>query len=155
MYTFRRILVIVSVLAVTTLAALLVSCSDDDNGYVPRGPIDPNFVDLELEVGYYCFCWDQMVSDARAATGKYEIRMVAGSYDNSWDFRIRNGAQRIPAHECCDTATYGISKAHKDPPEFFAIDLDTDTVAWGDTVHFEIAVPTARRVQLEIKRTGD
>lgn len=155
MNSFKQISAVILVLAVTTIAAVLVSCSDDDNGYVPRGPIDPNFVDLELEVGYYCFCWDQMINDARAATGKYEIRMVAGSYDNSWDFRIRNGALRIPAHECCDTATYGVSKAYKDPPEFFSIEFGADTVAWGDTVHFEIGIPVARRVQLEIKRTGD
>lgn len=155
MNTFRRTLVVALVLAVTAFAAVLISCSDDDNGFVPRAPIDPNFVDLELAVGYYCFCWDQMVDEQRAATGKYEIRMLAGSYDNSWDFRIRNGAQRIPVHECCDTATFGVSKAYKDPPKFFAIELDADTVAWGDTVHFEIAVPVARRVQLEIKRIGD
>ncbi len=135
---------------------LLISCSgDDDDGGNIVAPIDPNFVDVDLVTGYHCFCWNQQIDGQSSAVGGYSIRMVAGSYDNTWYFRIRNGIVRSQPPECCDTATLGLEKTLKDPPEFFGLEMARDTVAWQDTVYFEIAVPAAARVKLEIKRISD
>ena len=138
------------ILAAVTLAVL--SCS---GGETPPQltPIDANFFDGELEIGYYCFCWDQYYDENRATAGEYKLRMTAGEFDISHNFTIKQtGATRTPP-ECCDTATSSIitiDKIAKDPPEFFGAVLDTNSYASGDTIHVEIAVPVKARVKLEI-----
>ncbi|MGB5107379.1 MAG: hypothetical protein WBP29_04815 [Candidatus Zixiibacteriota bacterium] len=135
------------------VAAVMLSCSDSETPPEPAPPIDANFFDGDLEAGYYCFCWDQRYNENLATAGDYKLRMVAGSYDNSFAFTIRqSGPHRTPP-ECCDTATTSImriEKVAKDPPEFFGAALDTNSYASGDTIHVEIAVPAMERVKLEI-----
>ncbi len=151
-----RTLLTLLLLMTGAVMCFLTACSgDDDDGGNVVAPIDPNFVDLDLLAGYHCFCWDQRISGQATSVGKYTIRMVAGNYDNTWDFRIRSGITRSRPPECCDTATISLEKSLKDPPEFFGLEMARDTVAWQDTVYFEIAVPAAARVQLEIKRVSD
>ena len=138
------------ILAAVTLAVL--SCSGGETPPQPT-PIDANFFDGELEIGYYCFCWDQYYDENRATAGEYKLRMTAGEFDISHNFTIKQtGATRTPP-ECCDTATSSIitiDKIAKDPPEFFGAVLDTNSYTSGDTIHVEIAVPVKARVKLEI-----
>ncbi len=151
----RTSLTLLFTLMTLTLFGLSACSGEDDDGGNVVAPIDPNFVDLDLAVGYHCFCWNQRIDGQTTSVGEYAIRMVAGSYDNTWDFRIRNGIARSRPPECCDTATISLEKSLKDPPEFFGLEMVRDTVAWQDTVYFEVAVPADSRVKLEIKRIGD
>lgn len=133
-------------------SVVILSCSGKETPPQPI-PIDANFFDGELEIGYYCFCWDQYYDENRATAGEYKLRMTAGEFDISHNFTIKqSGATRTPP-ECCDTATSSIitiNKIAKDPPEFFGAVLDTNSYTSGDTVHVEIAVPVKARVKLEI-----
>ena len=146
----------VSALVIGLLTATIVvimSCSDSDKPSEIVEPINANFFDGDLTVGYYCICWDQYYGETKAAAGNYKLRMVAGEFDNEYTFEINSAVVRRQPPQCCDTATktiYPLDKIAKDPPEFFGADLDTNAYASGDTVHVEIAVPANSRVKLEI-----
>lgn len=140
-------------IAVLLIALAISACNGSDKSQEVVEPINANFLDVDLEPGYYCFCWDQFYAATHAETGDYKLRMVAGTYDNSQTFTIKQGIPHRPSRECCDTATtsiFPLDKVAKDPPEFFGITLDSNTFATTDTIYVEVAVPATSRVKLEI-----
>ncbi len=149
-----RVILIGLKLIVVIFATLAFSaCSDSDKPSEVVTPINANFLDADLTAGYYCFCWNQYYNENLATIGDYKLRMVAGTYDNTFNFAIKQSMPHRAANECCDTATtpiFTLEKMAKGVPDYFGVAIDTNAYASGDTIHVEIAVPEDTRVKLEI-----
>ena len=149
----RSMRIISELTAILLIAFAIAACSDSDKPQEVVTPINANFLDVDLEPGYYCFCWDQFYAENHASVGDYKLRMVAGTWDNSLTFTIKQGTPHRLARECCDTATksiFPLDKPTKDPPDFFGIALDSNAFSASDTIYVEVAVPVTSRVKLEI-----
>ncbi len=141
---------LIDLAALLFLIVALFSCSEEKSDPV-RPAIQPNLLDAEFDVGYHCVCWDQYIDETLAAPGRYAVRIVAGSYDNTWNFWILSAAAHVRQSECCDSATISILKPLRDPPEFFGLSMDADTFRVSDTIFFEFAMPRVSRLQVEIR----
>jgi hypothetical protein len=121
------------------LSVLILTCSSDSGRTF-------TLLDDSLMAGAYVYMWDQYDGDEYVPAGSYSVRMRAGDFEQSLNFRIAASNNHVEA-ECDSSGTTGGGVL----PSQFALILNTTEYAPQDTICIFYDLPTSCDVQILIR----